>query len=168
MGEYGDSRFKDSALIEESKEWRRFLKILIRMEWPSAWTWPFWSMPGVCRYTQDFQAVLDRWSQYGGVSDQQRTFSPLNCEILEEAWTGKEVNLSHLRTFGYIFYVHIELDRMSKLDPKSKRCIFIGYGISEYGYQFWDPKNWKIFRHKDVVFNEKKVYKALLVERSTP
>jgi len=66
---------------------------------------------------------------------------PLNYEILEEAWTYKEVNLNHLCTFGCISYVHIELDRRSKLDLKSKRCIFIGYKTREYDYQFWDPEN---------------------------
>ena len=30
---------------------------------------------------------------------------------------------------------------------------------------FWDPENRKIFRHKDVIFNEK-MYKNLLMERS--
>ena len=45
----------------------------------------------------------------------------LNCGILNEAWTGKEVNINHLCTFDCIFYVHVELDRRSKLKTKSKR-----------------------------------------------
>ena len=60
----------------------------------------------------------------------------LNCGIPEEAWTNKEVNLNHLHTFSCISYVHMDLDHRSKLDPKSKRCIFIGYSIHEYDYQF--------------------------------
>jgi len=52
------------------------------------------------------------------------------------------------------------------LDSKSKRCIFIGYGTSEYGCWFWGPENQKILSHKDVAFNEKKMYKDLLTERS--
>ena len=68
----------------------------------------------------------------------------LNCGISEETWTDKEVNLNHLHTFGSISYVHIELNDMSKLDIKSKRCIFIGYRTDKYGYRFWDPKNRKI------------------------
>ena len=91
---------------------------------------------------------------------------PLNCAIPEEAWIGKEVNQNHLRTFSYILYVHVDLGHRSKLDPKSKRCIFIGYSTGEYDYQFWDPENRKILRHKDVVFNEK-MYKDLLTVRST-
>jgi len=90
----------------------------------------------------------------------------LNCGIPEEAWTGKEVNLKHLRIFGCISFVHMNLDHLSKLDTKSKKCIFIGYGISKYDYQFWDAEDQKILRHKDLVFNEK-VYKDLLMERST-
>ena len=66
---------------------------------------------------------------------------PLNCGIPEEVWTEKEVNLNHLRTFGCISYVHVDLYHRSKLDLKSKRCIFIRYGTSEYNYRFWDPKN---------------------------
>ena len=93
---------------------------------------------------------------------------PLNCRTPEEAWTDKEVNLNHKRTFSCISYVHVKLDLMSKFDPKSKGCIFIRYGISEYGYWFWDPENLNILRHKDVVFNEKKMYNGLLMERSTP
>jgi len=56
---------------------------------------------------------------------------------------------------------------MSKLNLKSKRCIFIGYSTSKYGYRFWDSETRKILRQKDVVFNEKKMYEDLLTERST-
>jgi len=91
----------------------------------------------------------------------------LNCGILEEAWTDKKVNLNYRRTFDCFSYVHVELDRRIKLDPKSKRCIFIGYETSEYDYRFWDPENRKILRQNDVVLNEKKMYKDLLMEGST-
>ena len=73
---------------------------------------------------------------------------PLNCEISEEVRTEKEVNLNHLRTFGCISYVYVELDRRRKLDSKSKRCIFIGYGISMYDYRF---EIWKTERSLDII-----------------
>ena len=39
---------------------------------------------------------------------------------------------------------------------------FFGYGINEFGYRLWDFENHKIVRSKDVIFNEKVLYKNLL------
>ena len=64
-----------------------------------------------------------------------------NCGIAKEAWTDKEVNLNHLCAFSCISYVHVDLDHKRKLDSKSKRYIFNGYGTSEYDCRFWDPEN---------------------------
>ena len=48
----------------------------------------------------------------------------------------------------------------NKLDPKSRKCIFLGYGISgEMGFHLWDPEARKIIRSHDVVFNEEKMHK---------
>lgn len=68
----------------------------------------------------------------------------LNLGLPEESWTGKDVNLSHLRTFGCVSYVHINADERSKLDAKSAKCIFIGYGGDEFGYRFWDLTKRKV------------------------
>ena len=89
----------------------------------------------------------------------------LNCGLPQEAWTGKKVNLSHLRIFGCVSYVHIEAENRSKLDPKSKKCIFIGYGINDFGYRFWDIENRKVIRSRDVVFNENVMYKDMMKEQ---
>ena len=74
------------------------------------------------------------WANVVNTAVNREPSVPLNYEILEEVWTNKEINLNHMRTFGYISYVHVKLNHRSKLDPKSKRCIFIGYGESEYNY----------------------------------
>lgn len=84
---------------------------------------------------------------------------PLNCGLPEEAWTGKEVNLSHLRVFGCIAYMHIELAERGKLDAKSRKCVFIGYGTDSYGYRLYDFENQKTRRSVDVVFNESALYR---------
>ena len=39
-------------------------------------------------------------------------------------------------------------------------CIF-SYGINEFGYRLWDFENHKIVRSRDVIFNEKVLYKDL-------
>lgn len=40
------------------------------------------------------------------------------------------------------------------MDPKSQKCIFVGYGEGQYGFRLWDHVANKITRSRDVVFNE--------------
>jgi transposase InsO family protein len=53
----------------------------------------------------------------------------------KEKFTGKKPNVSHLRVFGYITYVHVPDEKKSKLDPKVEKCIFIGYSLEQKGYR---------------------------------
>lgn len=87
---------------------------------------------------------------------------PLGFKIPEEVWSGKKANLSYLKIFGCLAYVHIDDAARSKLDSKSKKCYFIGYGNEEFGYRFWDDEKRKIIRSKNVVFNEEVLYKDKL------
>ena len=61
---------------------------------------------------------------------------PLEFRLPEEVWKGKEVQLSHLKVFGCVSYVHIDSDARNMLDAKSKKCFFIGYGDEEFGFLF--------------------------------
>jgi hypothetical protein len=47
----------------------------------------------------------------------------------KEKFTSKKSNVSHLRMFGYIAYMHVPNEKKSKLDPKVQKCIFIGYSL---------------------------------------
>jgi hypothetical protein len=88
--------------------------------------------------------------------------SSLDGRIPEEAWTGKKVNYSFLKTFGCEAFVHIDKENRTKLEEKSKKCTFIGYGVNDFGYHLWDYENHKIIRSRDVIFNEKVMYKDQL------
>jgi len=46
---------------------------------------------------------------------------------LEKKFTCKKPNVSHLRMFSCIAYVHVPDEKRSKLNPKAKKCIFIRY-----------------------------------------
>ena len=45
---------------------------------------------------------------------------PLNHDILQRAWIGKDVSYNHLRVFGCRAFVHVPRDERSKLDSKTK------------------------------------------------
>ncbi|CAL1407753.1 unnamed protein product [Linum trigynum] len=79
---------------------------------------------------------------------------PLEGDVPQRVWTGKEVSYEHLRVFGCKAYVHVPKDEREKLDEKAKPCIFMGYGREEFGYRLWDPIARKIIRSRDVIFLE--------------
>ena len=88
--------------------------------------------------------------------------STLDGGVPEEAWTGKKPSYDHLHVFGCESYVHVPREKRSKLEPKSRKCILMGYGESgEMGYRLWDPEARKIVRSSNVIFNEKKMHKQL-------
>ncbi|KAK3005783.1 hypothetical protein RJ639_017384 [Escallonia herrerae] len=88
----------------------------------------------------------------------------LNGGIPEEEWSGKPVNYSFLRVFGCIAYAHIDKEKRKKLDSKSQKCVFIGYGGYEYSYRLWDYEHNKVIRSRDVIFDESRLYKHRLQE----
>ena len=77
---------------------------------------------------------------------------PLDGDIPERVWTGKDVFFKHLRVFGYRTFVHTPKDERSKLEIKSKQCIFLGYGYKDLDYKLYDPINKKVIKSRDVVF----------------
>jgi len=86
----------------------------------------------------------------------------LDGGIREEAWTSKNVNYSFLKTFGCESFVHINKENRTKLEEKSKKCTSVGYGVNDFGYHFYDYENHKIIGSRDVIFNEKVLYKNQL------
>ena len=82
--------------------------------------------------------------------------------IPQDACTGKKVNYSFFKTFDCEAFFHIDKENRTKLEAKSKKCTFIRYGVNDFGYFLWDYENNKIIRIRDVIFNEKVMYKDQL------
>ena len=87
--------------------------------------------------------------------------APLEGDCPERVWTGKDISYGHLRVFGCKAFVHIPKDERSKLEMKSRQCVFIGYGQDEFGYRFYDPVGKKLLRSRDVVFIEDQTIKDI-------
>ena len=61
-------------------------------------------------------------------------YTCLGFGITKEAWNGKKVSYSFLKT----------------------------YDINKFGYRLWDFENFKIIRSRDVIFNEKVFIKSIV------
>ena len=51
----------------------------------------------------------------------------IDCKILEEVWIGHHCGYSNTKIFGCEAYALGPKNQRSKLDPRSKKCIFVGY-----------------------------------------
>ena len=76
-----------------------------------------------------------------------------------EMWQGKPPNYSSLHIFGCPVYVMYNSQKRTKLDPKSRKCIFLGYTDGVKGYRLWDPTARKVVVSRDVIFAEDELQK---------
>jgi hypothetical protein len=74
--------------------------------------------------------------------------------IPQEVWSGKPIDYSSLKIFGCPAYVHVQSGERTKLDPKSRKCTFLGFEKGVKGYRLWDPVSKKKVINKDVIFDE--------------
>ena len=70
-----------------------------------------------------------------------------------ELWFGKKPKLSFLKVWGCDAYV--KKLQPDKLEPKSEKCVFIGYPKETVGYTFYHGSEGKIFVAKNGSFLEK-------------
>ncbi|KAF7841355.1 retrovirus-related pol polyprotein from transposon tnt 1-94 [Senna tora] len=71
-----------------------------------------------------------------------------------EALYGEKPNVNYFRIFGSICYVHVPKGNRTKLDPKARKCVFVGYDSYRKGWRCMDPKTKKFTTSRDVVFDE--------------
>ncbi|GJV43581.1 retrotransposon protein, putative, ty1-copia subclass [Tanacetum coccineum] len=72
-----------------------------------------------------------------------------------EIWHGKAPKLSYLKVWGCEALVKRDtLTKPDKLDPRSFRCIFVGYPKETMGYSFYNPSENKVFVARNAEFFE--------------
>ena len=71
-----------------------------------------------------------------------------------EMLNNRKPNVKHFKTFGCLAFSHIPNEERGKLDFKSKKCIFLGYGSVTKGYRLYDTEKQKTFFSRNVKFDE--------------
>jgi transposase InsO family protein len=62
----------------------------------------------------------------------------LNMKTPYELWFGKKPDVSNLKVFGSVCFIHIPSNLRRKLDPRSRKAVFIGYPLDTKGYKLYD------------------------------
>jgi hypothetical protein len=63
----------------------------------------------------------------------------LKNTIPEEAWNNLKLYVSHLCVFDNVAWDHIPDEKRKSLQPKSEKCIFVGYSEDVKGYKLLQP-----------------------------
>ena len=80
-----------------------------------------------------------------------------------EAWTEKKPNVSHFREFGSDVWILDESKNRSKLAPKSKKMVFVGFMGGSKAVRHWDKEGRSIKVSRNFAFSENEELKELQI-----
>ena len=82
----------------------------------------------------------------------------IECKTPVEVWSGAPADYTNLRIFGCPAYAHVN---DGKLEPRARKCIFLGYADGVKGYRLWclDGKSPRCIISRDVTFDESAMLK---------
>ena len=78
----------------------------------------------------------------------------LNGVTPYEAWRGEKPDLSHLKVWGCLAYVHVHRIKRNKLVKRATACVFMGYPPEAKGWKLYDPVSSRYIIARDVTFQE--------------
>jgi hypothetical protein len=85
--------------------------------------------------------------------------SALGFKTPEEIFTGKKPEVSHLKIFGCLVFIHIPKEKRNKLESSGKKGIFVGYCVVSKAFRIYIPGHHHIEISKDVTFDEEATLK---------
>jgi hypothetical protein len=74
-------------------------------------------------------------------------------------FTGKKLEVIHLKIFGCTVFIHIPKEKRNKLEPSRKKGIFVGYCEVSKAFRIYIPGHCHIEISRDVTFDEEATLK---------
>ena len=78
----------------------------------------------------------------------------MQFQIAYELLDKQKPNISFLKVFGCLCFVSTLTNNRNEFDPRSRKCIFLGFKAGVKGYIMLDVKTREIFISRDVIFHE--------------
>ena len=75
----------------------------------------------------------------------------------EAKHSGKVPDISTLKIFGCLAYVHVPKDARKKLDSKTRACKFIGIDSNSKAFRLFNSQTGKVIISRDVIFDKSHV-----------
>jgi hypothetical protein len=72
----------------------------------------------------------------------------------KETISGLNPEIGHLRIFGCQVYIHVPVEKRTKLEPSRQKGIFVGYSETSKAYRIFIPVQQKKVVSRDVKFEE--------------
>jgi hypothetical protein len=109
------------------------------------------------------------WGEAVHVACYLKNLTPTDTDVglksAKELWTGRSLDLSHLRTFGCVVFVYIPTVKRVKLDKTSFKGMFVGYSQTTRQYRILNPLDMTVSRYSSVEFDELQKAGLLLKEK---
>jgi hypothetical protein len=83
----------------------------------------------------------------------------LKDKTLEEVFSGIKPEVRNLRIFGCLVYIHVPKKKRTKMEPSSKKGVFVGYYENSKAYRIYVPSQRQIEVSRDVTFHEEVAFK---------
>ena len=95
---------------------------------------------------------------YCCVHPKQKPSCYIGRETPKEVFTRKKPAVDHMRIFGTPVYIHVPKEKRAKLEPSSKKGIFVDYSDNSKAYRIYVHGQRYIEVSKDVIFHEEVVF----------
>jgi hypothetical protein len=106
-------------------------------------------------HDQDLPMCLWAEATMGAVYVQnQLSHSALGLNTPEEMFITKKPEVSHLKIFGCLVFIHIPKEKRDKLEPSRKKGIFVRYCEVSKAFKIYIPGHHHIVFNRDVTFDE--------------